>query len=133
LSITGDGEATPAAADGEGTTEAAGEAAGLTAAAAEGDAAACGDDTTGACVGFAAGAGALVGVEGAAELQPAMISMAATRSLEVCGTFQPPREWRHSTPANMHLKYVSAATGRSAEVRPAQSLATLTEIEPEAQ
>jgi DDE superfamily endonuclease len=78
----------------------------LTADTAEGDAA------TGACVGCAGGAGGLVGDEGAAELQPAMTSMAATRSLEVCVTVQPPREWRHSTQANMHPLYISASIPR---------------------
>lgn len=94
LSTTGDGEATPAAADGDGATEAAGEAAGLTAATADGDgdAAASGDGATVAWVGFAGGAGGLVGDEGAAEPQPAMTSMAATSSVEVRGTFQFPRE-----------------------------------------
>src|SRR5579859_4687076 len=73
--MTGDGEATPAAADGEGSGDA-------TPAAADGE----GDGATGASVGFGGGAGGLVGDEGAAELQPATTSMAATRSPEVRGT-----------------------------------------------
>jgi len=83
--MTGDGEATPAAADGEGSGDA-------TPAAADGDGdgatgeGATGDGATGASVGFGGGAGGLVGDEGAAELQPATTSMAATRSPEVRGT-----------------------------------------------
>ena len=42
-------------------------------------------------------------------LQPAMTSMATTRSVEVCSALQPPLKWRHSTQADMQPLYVSAS------------------------
>jgi hypothetical protein len=88
LSTTTDGEATAAAAEGDGTAEAAGdaagEAAGLAAADGDGDGATAGEAATGADVGFA-GAGGVVGAAGAAELHPAAINMAAASRFEVDG------------------------------------------------
>src|SRR5579864_5110724 len=101
--MAGDGEAAPAAADGDGTTEATADAAGLTAADGDGDGAAdgAGEDGAGAAgLAVAGAAGALVGAAGA-ELQPLNRRTAAIGRIEVHGALQPPRARRHATTVDM--------------------------------
>ena len=106
LSTAGDGEPTAAAAEGDGTTEAAGDAAGDAAgeaagdaaglAAADGDAATAGEAAAGAVVGLGA-AGAAVGAAGAGELHPATTSIAAARTIGVGDSTRRPRRQKSVT------------------------------------